>query len=480
MKKILLLILAITMLLGTLAGCNGGKGNGVETTAAPVETDAPYELTVVDMENEEMVILAPYGKIWQFEEWSYNSDNLNLAILRRNDRVEDTLNCDIKMSWVHGSGSSVASAMDELLTQEMLGQTGAYDMVFAEYWWNLEAKGYFENLIDSELSPVIALDQPFFCQGWNDVATINNTLVSAMGYGSVEMMARVTVTYFNKPWYESLFDGNVYDFITNGQWTLETMEAMSKIAESDLNEDGMDVEQGDKFGFLCPLQSGRALFYSMGGRFWQKNADGAWTYDYLSDANVQRFDALYDFINDNEYLTNEDYTVQAKWFADNQVLFFLSELSLGTTIKKTGDVKYGLLPFPKFNTDQTDYISTLSNAASYSIPTTADSKVNSGIFLNAYNYFAYDTIRPAYYEQVLKLENVQDPESAGVIDLVMNSIYLDFGFIYNANLGTINNIYYDTLIRQGKRQFQSEYYKKLETLDQDLADFIAAYTRMNG
>ena len=57
-------------------------------------------------------------------------------------------------------------------------------------WLRLSAfKGYFSNLLDNELSAVMDLNQPFYFQSWNETATINDVLVSAMSYGSVEMMS---------------------------------------------------------------------------------------------------------------------------------------------------------------------------------------------------------------------------------------------------------------------------------------------------
>ena len=193
MKRLLPLFLALLMICLSLAACNKNKEAtttpGDEVTLPPADTEIPYELQLKDLAEREMTILMPEGQIKQFTEDTANPDVLNQGIAKRNEFVETALNCTLDFNNIPLN----AELMSSVMTAEMLNQTGDYDIVFYEYWWNQEIHGYFYNLLESE---VIAIDQPFYNNGWNDAATIMGTLNSLTGYGSIHMMQRTAVTAF--------------------------------------------------------------------------------------------------------------------------------------------------------------------------------------------------------------------------------------------------------------------------------------------
>jgi ADP-ribose pyrophosphatase len=162
-RNVLLLLLSVLMVCGCFYGCNSDKNTETETgesseNVGTETTETPYVLPTADLGAEEMVILSPYGKIWQFDStWHYNSDELNAGLFKRDKKVEDVLNCTIQMEYVEGS--NIAEQFTTKLEAEMLAQTGAYDVVYAETANGLDFKGYFNNLLDSDLSAVLALDE---------------------------------------------------------------------------------------------------------------------------------------------------------------------------------------------------------------------------------------------------------------------------------------------------------------------------------
>lgn len=55
--------------------------------------------------------------------------------------------------------------------------------------------------------------------------------------------------------------------------------------------------------------------------------------------------------------------------------------------------------------------------------------------LEAMGSASYCIIKPAYYELTLRTKLAQDPQSAQMMELLVNSIVIDPGIIYSNNMG---------------------------------------------
>lgn len=476
MKRILLLILSLlllcTMFTG-LFGCSEKENAETEDSTATTEqaSDESYILPLEDMGGREFTILMPEGQIKDYLEDQRNPDTLNQGIKQRNDAVESALNC--KIDYYNPPLNS--ELLTTILTAEMMAQTGDYDIVYSYYWWNIETHGYFYSLTEND---VIAIDQPFYYQGWNDVATVRNTLNSVVGYGSVDFMRNTTVVMFNKSMYNKLFEGVIYDYVDSGDWTLQTMETMAMYANDDLNGDGEYKHGEDCFGITYHLWGGRAMFFACGAQFSSRNADGDPVLTYNTQKNVDIFDTLYDFMG-KEY-TDFYRDDVATTFGESKALFAIGKFEDANALRvNKSTVEYGFLPYPKYDENQDDYISTVSNCQYFAIPKTVESRHACEIFLNAFNSYSYDYVRPAYFDTVLKGRLADSREDAEIIDLIMGRVYVDFAFVYDTVLS--NGLYNATcggvfdLIRNGNKGFSSYCAEREEAMKINLEDLLINY-----
>ncbi|MBR7099314.1 MAG: hypothetical protein IKC59_07865 [Clostridia bacterium] len=487
MKKVFALFLSVLFICLAFAGCGekdpGSTDNQPPVTQPPADNEMDYELAVKDLEEREMTILMPEGRIKQFAEDTENPDALNEGIVKRNQQVEQTMNCVLYYNNVPLN----AELMSNIMTSEMLNQTGDFDIVFYEYWWNQEIHGYFYNLLESD---VIAIEQPFYNKGWNDAATVKGTLNSLAGYGSIELMQRTSVTAFNKNMYNSLFTDSLYSYVDSGDWTLETMEEMAKAAHIDSGNDGVIEAAGERYGMVYDLWGGRAMLFTMGGTCTVKDDEGIPTVSFATESNLNILEQMQRLYNENYVNFNRDDAATA--FSQNQALFSMTVFGTVETIRKTASgVNYGLVPFPKFNTAQQNYISTNTGTSTWSIPITAESKDDSAYLLNAFHYYSYQHVKPAYFDTVLKSQIAGDPDSARMIDLVMDTIYVDFAFVQDANLsnGVVNDIGQSVSVCNGSfeiirgkisKDFTSFYSGVKEVYEANLAEFIERYVNGSG
>ena len=472
--RFLLVLLAVCSVLSCFAACSNGKSNGTETTAVPDTTppDLPYELPIKDFDNAVVKILTPQPKRWQFDcEWWYNSDVLNIGLFNRDKKVEETLNCDLNYVYQEANPEKgIEATFNEILTQEQLAQTDTYDLVFHESHYGLDFKGFFYNLNDAELSTVVALDQPFYFAQRNEVSTIDGILVSALSYASTEMMSSATVTIFNHAWWNRLFDGNIYDYVYDGDWTLELMTSMAKEANVDINEDGMRLEEGDKFG-LGYMHQTCMMFFALGGQFFYKDTNGDLKYELISDRNYTVHDTLYKLFHDNDCVYVPGYTEVSPAYRADQLLFTLGYFDCARVMKKDGAEDFGFLPIPKLNSSD-EYHSVLGSSTAVSIPRTVSDKMNSGILMNAYSYYSFEKVRPAYFDSLLKFQLSKDPDSSYVVDVCMNNLVFDFSIAYNVTLGYLGTKQWNLIYLHEEGQFVSTYLKLEETLNETFTALI--------
>ncbi|MBQ8140498.1 MAG: hypothetical protein IJ038_02245 [Clostridia bacterium] len=456
-KKVLLLILALSMVASCFIGCNKEEEETGETTvsgsAATVATEEPYELPIIDLKDEVISVLVPAQKEWQFNPITSSliTETISQSVVTRNDYVESTYNCTF--DYIVEAGN--AERFTTLMSQELLTQDGTYDLVFTDYWWNLEIHGYFRNLKDYE---TVALNQPWFCQGWNDAAEIKGHLNGAVGYSSTQMMTDTAAIFFNETMYNSLFENSIYDYVYSGDWTMETLATMSAAAKVDDGNDGMNSASDDIFGITMSRHGLRSLFYTSDVTLFKISEDGTPKYDYNVPHNIDVFDDIQEFFALESLNYQVSYTDVEKAFSGGKALFAMHNLSSGLGYRAS-NVKYGVVPYPKYDINQENYVSNNQGCCYMAIPVTADDGETSAIIMNALNYYSYAFVKPAVLDTVLKLQVASNQDASNMVDICLNNIEMDFGFIYDNNLNSVSTGLADLI--ETNREYSS-YYQSLE------------------
>ena len=103
------------------------------------------------------------------------------------------------------------------------------------------------------------------------------------------------------------------------------------------------------------------------------------------------------------------------------------------------EVKYGILPLPKYDQSQDNYRS--APQGEYSCMCIFDNigderKNRAGTTLEYMGYYTYHKIRPVLFEKLYKYRYLSDSYSGQVFDMVIDSIEFDFGYMYTENIGS--------------------------------------------
>lgn len=479
MKKILILLLALSMLMAIFAGCakedDEDDGGNVPVDTVPYE--APYELPLTDFEGEEFEILAGGGKIWQFERYTSNTEAVNEALTERNMLIEEKFNCTIEMVYVAHN----ATTLSTLVTQEALSGLGEYDLVFSNRGWLPTTYGYYYN--QRELSQ-IAFDQTFMAPGYNNTLAIGGVQYNSTGYAAGSYIDGAVTVTFNRTLYNQLFDvaaqGTIYDLVDNGQWTFETMKSLAKVASFDYGEDGMVYGSEDRFGITLSRSGGMAFLTGMGAKFMPLDEDGKPTYNYLDDNNIAIFDLVYNLMGEKYVYWDDNYQTLADHFCNNETLFVVHALSTPKMIRIADpDIEWGFAPMPLRTAEQTEYYTFHEGSDEFYIMSTVEDVDKNATIYNALCYYSYLFVKPAHVDTSLKLQTAQDPDSSRMLDIVLDSVHLEFSFIYNTELGGYTS-YVFTLCREQKYQYSSFYQGQQEGIEARLAELISSYSNPTG
>ena len=137
------------------------------------------------------------------------------------------------------------------------------------------------------------------------------------------------------------------------------------------------------------------------------------------------------------------------------------------------ETDFGILPLPKYDEAQEDYITFVNPAGScLTVPITVASVERSGIVLEAMASESYRYLTPAYYNTALQQKYTRDNESAEMLDLLLQNRVYDLAMIYS--WGNIN-AEYRSLADNNKTDLASVVAKREKQIDLGIEKFIAAF-----
>ncbi len=459
-KQILPMILAGLLLTGTLlsaVSCAANHENpqgesrpAVEsvrsesdTTASETEREIlPITLPDdLDYEEDEIVIISRDREGWTRGEISVeklNGDAINDAVYERNIAVENRLN--IKINSVFDTNIGAMAPTSKVLLSVSAG-VHEYDVMAAPCYGTMTPTlaNNFADLGDLEY---LDLDQPWWCQGFNDIVEYQGSRYAITGLGVLSQYRFAFATIFNHNLFEDAQVAFPYDDVRNGKWTLDRQISIVQTFHRD-NGDGIVDTEGDVYGLLTAAAIGVDPYWSSCKiDAVTKNADGEYEVVFdiaklsdVSDKILRLFhgsnQATYVFPDEGDNMEQEK--IRA-YFADGYAaMATLRIMELESPNLRNMKDTYGVLPMPKYDELQDDYHTFLHDQFTiFCIPNTIDEEraQEVGAFLEAFNYEGYRLVQPAYYETTLRTKLVQNPDSVEMMDTIVEGIRMELGIIY--------------------------------------------------
>ena len=136
---------------------------------------------------------------------------------------------------------------------------------------------------------------------------------------------------------------------------------------------------------------------------------------------------------------------------------------------------YGILPFPKYDEAQADYLCDARDQYSvFVVPATTNRTELVGYTMEALNIESRNTVYPAYYETALQSKYVHDAPSVEMLDILLAGRNYSFAILHSSNLSRLPYLVRQ-LMEERSTDFASLYAKKEEEIEKGLRSVIDAY-----
>ncbi len=483
-----LLSLSLTIILVTgCAGIDSGSTVSSVTTAAPnVETTEntvvnwdSAGLPVEDFEGRGFNILysgtITEGQTWRFVDVDdISGEILNDAIYQRNNKIEEIYNIsiaaiysggfqnDLKKS-VNAADMAYDSAFGPANTLISLSQTGHLINWNTLPYVDLEAQWWDKSVVDG----LSVFDKLYMCTG--DISPLTNI--------------RVFSLVFNKDLCRDLALDLPYQYVLDGNWTIDVFSEYIANVNRDVNGDSiMDYE--DVWGYFSQDGNTFMMYFSGGGRVVEISKEGSpelvFNNDKYINLAVKALEVSFDknkTLMANAYVAKNggQWSAASSWFAAGGSLMRSSVFEPVPRDYRAMDTDFGILPYPKLDENQETYY-TLPESTSmmFCVPMTADTEFT-GLILESLAAESVSSVTHAFYEVSLKGKTVRDDESEAMLDIIFSNKVFDIG--YFLNLASFTDAL-TSLEKQSSTDVASKYGSIMANAQKQLDKFIEDYSAL--
>lgn len=458
--RFLAFVFAAVMLL-SLASCADNQGNNNEITTAPeatVEGEVTEELylgyekdklpTDLTYNNESVKVLYwsdAERKEFEIKEDEDDSDRIVSAIKARNEVVQQRLG--ITFDWDSTKGNSKNRAEFTKYVETQFNGGNYYDIIatYSRTSGMLATRGFLMDLNTIE-NNYIDYEQNWWPATIIDVCTIAKSLYFVSGDISTNTLHFMYGIYFNK---ELIADRQLEDpqtLVKNGTWTIgKLIEMTSDTYEDRDNSNSKSVE--DFYGF-CTLYFHCDAFYTGSElRLVDNDEDNVLIIspDFSSEKAINLVDQLGQWLTTDSCYFDESSGNYQKPFVNGTALFCQNRVYMADAQNGSGlnavTWKYGIVPTPKYNEDQTDYITVMGNPFTlYGVGNGCDDPSRATAVIECWASEAYRRTTPAIFEVNMKLRYAKDDVDSQMFDILRATCCYDLGRIFSDALSYMSEM----------------------------------------
>ncbi len=465
-KRILCLLLALLMLLPLAVACkksdDGVNADGAESgdvaggagTAAPsgdgsgetgeqIETDEKGfqkdKLDGLNFEGKELRILGCSSSIYKelnLAAEDMNKNELSRALYTRDMTVKARLNVNPVYQQI---------SMDELAGEAAaLEAQGGVDLYapYSRLSATLMMEGYTRNLLDVNYLDFTA---PWWTQNLLNKVTIYDKMYVASGDISPSLFAQTFMICFNKTLFEevaadelSQYDAeSLYEMVEEGTWTIDALLEFAKGVGLSADD---SKDSSDSFGLVCDPINVDSFYQAMGLKVLEYNPDSSVkvSEDLYSQKAHGVIEKLNTFFDTPDGLAPSYYdgplgergAVVATF--QNGTALFIVDCVVSVPSHLEAGVDVGILPMPKYNTDQERYndISGFGYLV-WSISRSVTDKLDAcGAFMECMASESHRTVAPALFEDVYKGQASSSSDDYKMWETIRQSVYVEGGGLF--------------------------------------------------
>lgn len=445
-KRFIISLILCALLLSSLAACGGAADGGTPdaavTTAAASQTEAvtTAELTdsvpALDFGGAEFRTIVQDSTEYDIYVAEETGDVLNDTIYARNRRIEERFNVKIAEPLTLDF-----NAISKQVKKMVNSGDDSYDLVIGQMETEGAdaAAGYFQNWYNI---PYLDFSMP-----WYPKSIIENA--AAVNGKMYNMVSDLCISYAEQTWsivYDKVIAENygitgLYDIVREGEWTIDKLSELTKDVYSDLNGNSK-ADAEDYYGYTTALNGCLVLGYFYGFNQTlvtvENNEVNMLLNNEKSASICEKLYSLY-YESQGTYCP-EDASNAGMYnvFVNGNTLFCPMELQYLYSQLRDYENDFGILPFPKWDTAQSEYYSICDAGSNVlSVPVTATNNEMIGALVEALSADSYKSVLPTYYDIALNTKSARDEDSVEMMDLILNNRVIDFAYLYDGWTGWV-------------------------------------------
>lgn len=462
MKKIFALILVLVMLFPMVMSCKKEEGKPSpkpSSSSTPTESSTPpsseedptssstpdtpsptppgynahgfssKETIMTDWSGKTLNVLvtrygteasAPWGQV-ELNAYSFG-EGIGQAFDERQIEILELYG--VNVNWV---AAKDAQAVNPSLADAELSGTTNYDIAIPRV---KEVQQLVSAVYNMRESDYIDFTHSYYSQAAFDAFTVADYTLFANGdHDFADEQSSYTMLFNKEMLAEKGYSSELlYEEVKNGNWTYDALTAISTLVSSNTGAETWGDE--DTYGF--GIKNVTQYFYYFGVFEADKNPDSG-LYRFALDLDTTKVEQIIGLMQAVKTSTwgrtswGGDYgSAMHTAFEEGRLLFFndvtqkITELSL--------DFDIGIVPFPKLNTEQDDYIVPINNEqiTVICIPKVTQDRAMSEYFVDVLSWTGGEYTVKAYYE---KLQNMMDFSTAEEdIEIIKNYVFANIAY----------------------------------------------------
>lgn len=404
-----------------------------------------------------------YNRYYFAEE--YDGETVNDAIFDRAKKIEDHLG----IQFVYMAKDTLEEIFPAVQKAVFAGVSD-YDLALTHCATSLLSYSKDKVAYNWNDLPGCDLDKAY----WNQSVRENFEVDGVLPLMSSDyILPDVNSIFFNKKLITENQLDDPYDLVLSGKWTWGKLREMAKVGIKDLNGDSVMDDQ-DQYGFACERDwQCASVLTSCGQDFFGMDDNGLPTLvmDNEKTQNIlEMFTGLL-YTDASSFCWDIKKEYDPNWggtppidFGSGRSMFYMTPLSLAVTFREA-EVDYGILPYPKYDENQKDYI-TLNWAGFMCVPLTVADPELVGNVTELLAAESCRTVMPAFYDVLLGEKVARDDKAKETLDIIFENDVYDLG---------VNLAYYGLFcdqIKKAEPNNSSFLAKKIGSIEKDINNYI--------
>ena len=449
-NKYITATLFLAILMSVITSCGGEGTHDVTTqTGTPLDETAEaswipdanyggYKFRVLNFES----YFNQYVKIDLAEQ---SGDMLDDAVYKRNRKIEQALNFTLEqvlMPYTQWQTDQIA-LLDRVTNSVMAGDD-EYDAAYIQPYFKpaILTEG---SLVDLNTIPELRLDEIWWDRALNSSFNINNKQYVATGALQFMPLDSVWVLLFNENKLDDLKIEYPYQLVRDGKWTLDKFYEYAQKC-TNLNGDESfkwNASGNSVYGIAGHTSIPGAMIYSSGYRFVEPDKDG-YKVQLSSEKLIETLTKITKLFDEKSGIihvdnnTGDDPSGYLNVFRNGRSAFLTAQMSVLSEYRDMED-SYGLVPLPKYDEEQEDYISQAGvSAQMLVIPVTVKDLSRTGNIIEALTHESYDSVMPVYYGVRVEQKGLRNEDSIEMLQLVRDNYGLESAQVLGVTSDYIN------------------------------------------